>query len=998
MFIRASWIVGVAGSVHAFLIVLMCCSCTLLTAISTSAIATNGIVPAGGPYFMISRSLGPECGGAVGILFYLGNTVAASMYIVGAVEIFLKYMCPQLTIIGDIEVQADAFHNFRIYGTLFLIIIGLCVFVGIKFVSKLAPVSLIAVLLSVLCIYAGVVKSAFDPPDLKICVFNRTRLIRYDSYVVDDQPFCTNNQTCFNSFRNKTIPCPLWEAYCGPLFKKDGINSTVSGDYSNLTDFEIEKDDPIRQKLVHLCHYFKMEDSVELRPGIPGMSSSTPISENYKPSYLDEGEVYPGEKGVPEVEILGKEFTSFLILVGIYFPSVTGIMAGSNRSGDLKDPSRSIPRGTIAAVITTSFIYLSNVLLFGSCIDGLLLRDKFGDSINKKLVVSLLAWPNKWVIMVGAFLSTFGAGLQSLTSAPRLLQAVSKDDLIPFLRPLAVSFRGEPFRALLVTLFLCECGILLGNVDYLTPLIAMFFLMCYGFVNMACALQTLLKAPSWRPRYKYYHWTLSLLGLFLCLLIMFIVRWYYAIVALILAGIIYKYIEFKGAEKEWGDGIRGLSMSAARYALLRLEESPPHVKNWRPQILLLLKCNNNESANSQIKQLQTQLSDAEGHDNEFEQDYGYNIEVHHPNALAFVSQLKAGKGLFVCASVIAGDFIQNQNLAKASKQALKKTMAQYKAKGFCDTLVAQNIEQGICHLIQTEGLGGLRHNTIIMNWPEKCGKEYFDKGKFSESLDTDHEDDGASLSLTSFVQSLRYAKMNESAIIITKGIDNWPINSKTQVQSGTIDLWWIIHDGGLLLLTTFLLKNHKIWQNCRVRLFTVAQGDENSIKIKKDLAQYMYFLRIEAEVDVVEMNEGEISAYTYEKTLKLHEREKLLKDLKIKERKAENEPQIVLERVRRNSIMKMANSNVSVSQNEPSTEEENSKNNQYTFSPSMSNRRPSVFQTETIRKMHSAVELNKRILEKSKDASLVLLNVPAPPKTQGNGDYNCELLRKMLVL
>lgn len=61
----------------------------MLTAISMSAIATNGVVPAGGSYFMISRSLGPECGGAVGMLFYTGTTLAAAMYIVGAVEIVM---------------------------------------------------------------------------------------------------------------------------------------------------------------------------------------------------------------------------------------------------------------------------------------------------------------------------------------------------------------------------------------------------------------------------------------------------------------------------------------------------------------------------------------------------------------------------------------------------------------------------------------------------------------------------------------------------------------------------------------------------------------------------------------------------------------------------------------------------------------------------------------------------------------------------------------------
>jgi hypothetical protein len=73
-----------------------------------------------------------------------------------------------------------------------------------------------------------------------------------------------------------------------------------------------------------------------------------------------------------------------------------------------------------------------------------------------------------------------------------------------------------------------------------------FFLMCYGFINMACALQTLMKAPSWRPRFKYYHWSLSVFGLALCLAIMFMINWYYSIIAILLAFSIYKYIEYKG--------------------------------------------------------------------------------------------------------------------------------------------------------------------------------------------------------------------------------------------------------------------------------------------------------------------------------------------------------------------------------------------------------------------------------------------------------------------
>lgn len=90
------------------------------------------------------------------------------------------------------------------------------------------------------------------------------------------------------------------------------------------------------------------------------------------------------------------------------------------------------------------------------------------------MVVANIAWPNEWVILVGSFLSTLGAGLQSLTGAPRLLQAIARDDVIPFLSPFAVSSsRGEPTRALILTLFVCQGGILLGL--YINYIIEIYF-------------------------------------------------------------------------------------------------------------------------------------------------------------------------------------------------------------------------------------------------------------------------------------------------------------------------------------------------------------------------------------------------------------------------------------------------------------------------------------------------------------------------------------------
>ncbi|XP_068854654.1 solute carrier family 12 member 7-like [Aphelocoma coerulescens] len=452
--------------------------------------------------------------------------------------------------------------------------------------------------------------------------------------------------------------------------------------------------------------------------------------------------------------------TYFTMLVGIYFPSVTGIMAGSNRSGDLKDAQKSIPTGTILAISTTSFIYLSCIVLFGACIEGVILRDKFGEAVNGNLVVGTLAWPSPWVIVIGSFFSTCGAGLQSLTGAPRLLQAIARDGIVPFIQIFGHGkANGEPTWALLLTAGICEIGILIASLDSVAPILSMFFLMCYMFVNLACAVQTLLRTPNWRPRFKYYHWTLSFLGMSLCLALMFICSWYYALIAMLIAGCIYKYIEYRGAEKEWGDGIRGLSLNAARYALLRVEDGPPHTKNWRPQLLVLLNLDNEQL-------------------------------VKHPRLLSFTSQLKAGKGLTIVGSVLQGIYLDKCTETQKAEENVKALMGVEKTKGFCQIVVSPNFRDGISYLIQSAGLGGMKHNTVLMAWPQSWKQT---ENRFSWKH---------------FVDTVRETTAAQQALLVAKNIDLFPTNQE-RFTEGNTDVWWIVHDGGMLMLLPFLLRQHK---------------------------------------------------------------------------------------------------------------------------------------------------------------------------------------------
>nr|VZH91199.1 unnamed protein product [Spirometra erinaceieuropaei] len=1004
LFVRMPWISGVAGGLQFFLMVAFCCCCTIITTLSMSAIATNGKVPAGGSYFMISRSIGPEFGGAVGILFYLGTSMAAAMYLVGSVEVFLKYVYPQASLFGDISSSESLFNNTRVYGTILCFLVMVCVFIGIRFVSKFAVLSLAAVLLSITCIYIGIfVASPARSP--VVCSLGE-RLIARSLITVNGTMQCTKNETG-----------PLYDIYCVR-------NETATAES---------------------CDFFHASN-VSAFPAIPGLASNMFYENVLAAYYREQGQSYDNISFPPsavygQASAIADITTSFTILLAIFFPSVTGLMAGSNRSGDLANPQFSIPVGTILAVLVTSVVYMSTTLLFASVADGRVLRDKFGESMGGEMLVAALAWPHFWVIRIGTLLASVGAGLQCLTGSPRLLQAIAQDDVIPFLAPFKVlTRRGEPLRAQLVTYAISQSAILIASIDAITPLITMFFLLCYGFVNLATALNGYLKEPSWRPRFRYHHWFLSSIGVCICLTLMFISSWYYALVALAVAGGIYKYIEYKGASKEWGDATRGLQFTTATRAILALGRKPIHTKNWRPQLLVYVP-----------------VSD--------------DLIVKGTALLHLVRQLKAGKGLTMVTSILEGDIYNRKDDVALVKARLDDELIRCRVKGLASVLVAQSVGEGMKNIAQCAGLGNLRHNTVLLSYPDHW-----------------REDDTAdNQKVLQFASILRTAQACNLAVLMPRFIESFP-ESTSPPLTGTVDLWFIVNDGGILLLTAYLLLRNRVWCKCRLRVFVVTSEPDPQGVLKNTMTRFIYDLRITAEVQIVELPSSDISAYAAQRSVGAAQRQALMRELRMSSVEARSDVQAIMDeyyvaaRVSHTSETATAQQNIPVrkaakkpsifkllitpassdgtssplrdqtaskhvdspnrlsndspektegaetstdtpnngasvvkfsAETKPDDELEaneqssvNQRLNEYTFSPSALQKvahgdvdlvanNQSTKHVRSGRRLHSAKRLNELIVERSSSAAAVLINLPILPKRPGNEYYYLDYVETL---
>lgn len=280
--------------------------------------------------------------------------------------------------------------------------------------------------------------------------------------------------------------------------------------------------------------------------------------------------------GFPEDGFQG---TDFWFLFALFFPAATGIMAGANMSGELKNPRRSIPVGTLGAVAVGTVIYVA--------LAWWLARAATPDELvsNYTIMVDRAAWGP--AVLAGLLGATFSSGLASLVGAPRILHALAESGVLPGAKGLTERTRkGEPRNAVIVTGVIVLLTLMLRDLNTVAPLITMFFLITYAMINVVVLVEQSLGLISFRPLLKIPR-VISFLGAAGCLFAMFIIAPTFGLVAVGVVVAFYVLLLRRRIEAPGGDVRSGLFQAVAEWAARRVTELPPSPeRSWAPNILV----------------------------------------------------------------------------------------------------------------------------------------------------------------------------------------------------------------------------------------------------------------------------------------------------------------------------------------------------------------------------------------------------------------------------
>jgi len=606
MYLRFGWVVGNVGLPGTLLIVTISTSITFLTALSISEIATDQQVRVGGAYYMISRSLGIETGGAVGIPLFFAQALSVALYTVGFAESVVNVF--------------PAAHE-KLIGIVTTIAVALLALKSARAAIRAQYFIMAAIGLSLVSFYLG---SPVGPPD--------------------------------------TVTVPL-------------------------------------------------------------------------------GSV-PRE--------------SFWVVFAVFFPAVTGIMAGVNMSGDLEDPGRSIPRGTLGAVLVGYVIYMTLPAF-------LALRADAEQLIRDPLIMRRMAlWGD--AIVLGVWGATLSSAVGSILGAPRVLQALARDGVLPdSLRWLG---RGsgpddEPRAGTAVTLGIALGAAALGNLNVIAPVLTMFFLTTYGVLNVSAGLERLLGSPSFRPRFRV-PWYASALGAVGCATVMFLVNAAATVVAVVVVLAIYVWLEGRELQSAWGDVRRGIWMALTRAGLLRLRMARDP-KNWRPHLLVLS-----------------------------------GAPARRWYLIRFADWLSHRRGLITVSSVLTDETV-TLDRQRTMEAAIHDYLARRGVEALIRLIRAPDPFEGAQRLVEAYGLGELSPNTYLVG----------------DSEEPDHRD-----AYCRMIQRFHEARRN---IVILHHNETLGFGRRDR-----IDVWWggLKRNGGLMLTLAYLLQTSVAWRGADVRVKMVVPTPE----------------------------------------------------------------------------------------------------------------------------------------------------------------------------
>ena len=634
MYLRFGWVVGNVGLIGTILIVVLSTSITFLTSLSIAAIATNTPVKTGGAYYMISRSLGIEIGGAVGIPLYLAQAFSVALYIIGFSE-SLVAIFPSL--------------NIKFVGIITTILLGILSLFSTKAAIRAQFLILGVIILSLISLFMG---------------------------------------------------------------------------------------NPIGEIQTNIL--------------------------TIKPEHTE----------------------NFWKVFAVFFPAVTGIMAGVNMSGDLKNPSKSIPRGTFLAVGVGFVIYMIIPVILAFWVDEKTL-------IEDSLVMQKVAF---WggAILLGVWGATLSSAVGSLLGAPRVLQALTQDEVLP--KQLAFLSRGSgpeqiPRWATIFTIIITLGLVYVGNLNVIAPILTMFFFFFYGVLNITAGLEKLLESPSFRPKFKV-HWILSFLGTIGCFAVMFLINAIATIIAIFFIMLVYTWLRRRRLKTTWGDVRSGMLLQVARYALLRLD-TKSNPKSWRPNILVL----------SGMPTKRWHLI-----------DFAYGIVQE--------------KGLITVATILPECTVSQEKVPDYEKQ-----ISSYLSEKNIRTLVrvtrSNNPFEGSIQLVNSYGLGSLVPNTILLGDTEESSHN----AAYSEMI-------------THFFKSKR------NVIILQ---NNFLLDYK---QCKKIDIWWggLKGNGGLMMILGYLMKHTPHWQHVSIFIKMAVPSQEAAIGAHQNLRNILKEMRINFKTQVLVSN------------------------------------------------------------------------------------------------------------------------------------------------